>query len=175
MKQKETVRKIHRAFWELQTGHPGERITVRRLTEKARIVRSTFYTYYDNLTQLKIDIENEFNHRVRDLLEPYCANIQTFADPLMIHALLAHLADSYAQFQFLCKQNGGRDFLEKFSNTVKTIFCKRLDLLKLPYNEMRVSFAVYGMVALLGYLQSGKTVDDLTEESVKTLTGIFTN
>lgn len=146
---------------------------MRKLTEKAGIVRSTFYTYYDNLTQLEIDIQNEFNHRLRDQIEPYLVNIQVFADPLMLQALLTHLADGYGQFQFLCRNYSNHSFLVKFSHTLKEIFSKRLDYLKIPYNEIRMDFVIYGLVSILDYLNHGKTVADLTEEYVNILNGIF--
>lgn len=61
-----TRRKIERAFWELYLGKNFQRVTVREITERAQIHRSTFYTYYETVGDIFDSIKN---HQLRLLEE----------------------------------------------------------------------------------------------------------
>ena len=58
MKQNESKQKIFQAYLTLAK-EPDTPINVRKITQLAGIARSTFYSHYDNIDQLVVDLEND--------------------------------------------------------------------------------------------------------------------
>lgn len=66
-----TKEEIHRAFRLLLKTMPYEKITVKLLTEKARINRKTFYLHYDMLDELLDEISCEIISMGMDAIRSY--------------------------------------------------------------------------------------------------------
>ncbi len=62
---------IREAFTTLLKEKPIERITVKELCEKAGINRGTFYGHYNDMYELRSDIENELVDDFERALEPF--------------------------------------------------------------------------------------------------------
>ena len=55
----DTKQAIHTAFFALYSRHSFEQMTVKELCIQTPVARTTFYSYYNNLADLKDEIEEE--------------------------------------------------------------------------------------------------------------------
>lgn len=109
-----TRSKIERAFWELYLEKNFRRVTVREITERAKIHRSTFYTYYDTVGDIFDSIkehqlallreviairdtrENEFQSLLEALQQLYEQN-RMFLKPLLVDYHSSSFSRAYRQ------------------------------------------------------------------------------
>ncbi len=82
-----TLREIRKAFFDLATEKPMERITVKELCERALINKATFYAHYDNIDSLIEQIEDEFVKKLTGEIE--YADL-FFSDPEQFISRLLH-------------------------------------------------------------------------------------
>lgn len=73
---KKTERAIRRAFYELVQTKPIEKITVKELSERAEINKTTFYSHYESIYDLLKTLEQE----VLDLVIEHLDSIQILFD-----------------------------------------------------------------------------------------------
>lgn len=59
LRKERTKRSIINAFLELRAKKPLERISVKELSELAMINKATFYTHYEDIYDLAVQLENE--------------------------------------------------------------------------------------------------------------------
>lgn len=109
-----TRSKIERAFWELYTEKNFRRVTVREITERSGVHRSTFYTYYDSVGDVFDAIkehqlalvreviaiqdtdQNEFQTLLETLRQLYEEN-RLFLKPLLVDYHSSSFSRAYRQ------------------------------------------------------------------------------
>lgn len=70
-----THQQLRAALLELLRTKPLEAITVRELTDQAKLNRSTFYLHYTNVTQIVSDVEDELFEHYQTYLADYTRNL----------------------------------------------------------------------------------------------------
>lgn len=69
MQRSKKIIQIHDAFFSLCDTLPVEQITIQKICETAGIARNTFYSYYDNMDDLRCDLENAVTAPLLELLD----------------------------------------------------------------------------------------------------------
>lgn len=90
LRVKKTKRSIRIAYHELLQTKKKEKISVRELVEKAEINRSTFYYYYETITDLHLNLQADFVH--------------TIISSLPIDTFQHDLSDSLKETYNICKK-----------------------------------------------------------------------
>lgn len=118
----ETKERIRNAFFDLYATKKIERISIKEITDRARLNRGTFYVYYKDIYDLLEKTEDEMIEeivlKIRDILTMILrdGNIDSFLPPLEFY-------QRYSKFlRVLLGANGDPNFIYK----IKTIMKKTL-------------------------------------------------
>ena len=69
MQRRKKIIEIQNAFFALSETAPVEQITIQKICETAGIARNTFYSYYDNMDDLRCDLEHMITVPLLELLD----------------------------------------------------------------------------------------------------------
>lgn len=124
----ETKEKIRDAFFELYGSKKIEKISIRDITDKAQLNRSTFYMYYRDIYDLLEKMENEVRDELEDKIKDIFIsileeeNVQPFLPPKDFY-------NRYYKFlRVLLSPNGDSQFIHTMKKVVKS--CLEEQLLK---------------------------------------------
>lgn len=150
----ETKEKIRDAFFELYGSKKIEKISIKDITEKAQLNRSTFYMYYRDIYDLLEKTEDE----MRDELAGYILgivirilreeNVQPFLPPKDFY-------DRYYKFlRVLLSPNGDPQFIHTMKKAVKS--CLEEQLLKEqipahPHIDYVMEYIASAQIGLVSY------------------------
>lgn len=122
-----TKKAIRQAFIELLSEKKSiERITIIELTDKANIVRSTFYSHYDDIYAVAKEIQKEIADALSDTLNKYVQNnVDDLSVPITImidffkereHEYRMLLTSGYNENQFVeqLKDTFAKELADKF-------------------------------------------------------------
>jgi len=104
---------IKNSFLLLYRQYGCEQITVKKICENAHIARSTFYFYYQNIADVKDEIENEAVKGVR----ASCENIYSGDFENQFLRAMEYIKTSEAFYSFLVKRPDAV-FIEKFKDEI---------------------------------------------------------
>ena len=141
MKQNESKQKIFQAYLTLAK-EPDTPINVRKITQLAGIARSTFYSHYDNIDQLVVDLENDFLYEMEEIFTQHPVRQLEATLSLLAGVLQAR----YDTLQVLLTSKEGNVFLHKLNHTLKTLFAHFLTTQKIAFSNIQLTFAVTGLL-----------------------------
>ena len=171
MKQNEIKQKIFQAYLTLAK-EPDAPINVRKITELAGIARSTFYSHYDNIDQLIIDLENDFLYDIEEIFTQH--PVRQLESTLSL--LARGLQSRYDTLQVLLTSKEGNIFLLKLNHTLKTLLAQFLTAQKIPFSNIQLTFAVTGLLSITDFLEDSSNPPRLqhtVEEYTQILQHIF--
>lgn len=162
-----TKSSIKSAYITLLEKMPLEKISIRELCDTARINKTTFYKYYDNLQALSDALEKE---AVADILTPYCSEHDFLDNPeefLKNFPLTDDMTDDiYCLF---------RNRPNAFFDTIKEYLIGRYVRNNMTA-EQKISlyFAICGIPASFIYLEDNSNISlQEARETIGSLTGLI--
>lgn len=134
---------IKKAFFQLRTEKPVEKITVTELTKMANINKATFYLHYSDIYALADEIEDGLIDEVLTDLNikgNFFDNPKQYANEIFM-ALVAHRADIDTIF------SGGRfaTASDKIEKRISAAVFDKSPQYRTVKNELIVSFAIQGI------------------------------
>lgn len=150
-KRNKTKKKIDDAFIELYREKDISHITVREICSLSQINRSTFYTFYDDVYDLRKSVEDGCINDVKGMFsESFGDSDKDFDVSEMISALLKYCAEQ-DDLPVLMVRRSSEDLIERMTDTVKDILVSKLG--DLGEEDMRtISFCmkyhIAGMAAM---------------------------
>lgn len=144
---------IEEAFLELIKEKPYMKISVREITERADVNRSTFYSHYQDIYDLLEQIEQNLMDGIKSALHQICReNYVPGKHPYHI-MVFQELMSHEKVFRILFSKNGDIDFLYKLARTMEGAMYEGWSSYygsRTPENlEMYVSYVVFGMIGIL--------------------------
>ena len=135
-----TYKLIKEAFLELMEIQGFDKITVKDLTNKAMISRTTFYLHYKDKFDLLEQIENEILDGFKSILDEVCINeiitkdfsIEKYSTLLI--RIYEYIKENQQFFKLIMGKNGDPSFYYKLNETMKLTVDKNIliDRLKIP-------------------------------------------
>lgn len=144
---------IEEAFLELMKEKPYMKISVREITERADVNRSTFYSHYQDIYDLMEQIEGNVLDKIKAALqqitrEDYVPGKHPF-HIMVFQELMSH----EKVFRILFSKNGDIDFIYRLADTMGDTMYEGWGSYygsKIPEHlEMYVSYVVFGMIGIL--------------------------
>lgn len=163
-KREQTINLIRESFIENYREKDINKISVKAICEKAGINRSTFYTYYTDVYELRDDVENEVFESVKIAFKDVIGQIENFGDideitrDLIVKVLHAH---GGVPIVLLARNMDG--FIDKMMAILKSGFLFDSSLLSdeaYVHIEIALRYHFAGVVAVM------KEVDLSAEEYV---------
>lgn len=87
-----TKRRLSEALLELLTQKPAREITVRELTELAKVSRGTFYFHYSDIYDLLCQLENDQLEALESVTSGVISNLDSDEPPQALKAMFEYLA-----------------------------------------------------------------------------------
>jgi AcrR family transcriptional regulator len=135
-----TYKLIKEAFLELMEIQGFDKITVKDLTNKAMISRTTFYLHYKDKFDLLEQIENEILDGFKSILDEVCIDeiitkdfsIEKYSTLLI--RIYEYIKENQQFFKLIMGKNGDPSFYYKLNETMKLTVDKNIliDRLKIP-------------------------------------------
>jgi|HigsolmetaAR202D_1030399.scaffolds.fasta_scaffold30876_2 AcrR family transcriptional regulator len=156
---KRTRKLIQEAFIELTVEKGFAALTVRDITKRAMINRSTFYRHYldkyDLLDKFIAEVfEQTAGHGTDQLAEE-----ESLPGPVL---LMRHIRDHKEFYKVMFGDRGDPKFIERFrQNTERRIrgWAQNIDMPGAPPFELRVKYAAHaGIGAILWWLEQGQEI-----------------
>ena len=109
-----TKNAIFEAFKQLVQEKDMSDITISELTQKANITRSTFYMYYDTVSDVRTDIENTIIARI-DRIMSETDILNSIKNP---YPLLSMLADEILNNRYILSSSTSGQLLDKINDRI---------------------------------------------------------
>lgn len=122
-----TEESITEAFWKLYAEKSISQITIKELTSKAAIHRSSFYAHYDDIYDLFSKLENELLEGMSEYLA-YAISSDNSDPPL--DAVLKYYTENIEKICILYGPNGDMNFHEKVMNRLIPVLMEHLQIKK---------------------------------------------
>ncbi|MCM1306178.1 MAG: hypothetical protein NC037_02015 [Bacteroides sp.] len=137
IRTKNTIRK---AFNELVQTKEMTEISVSELAQAANITRSTFYMYYDSVSAVRDQIENEIFAYIDKVMSEQDW-VQCMINPYPLLNAIGREITKYDEYNryILCSNNSGR-LLDKVNGRVVTVFIKYAGDSKLDIDASRAKY-----------------------------------
>ena len=147
-KKAKTKQLIMDSFWDIYCEKRIEEITVKEVTIRAGLNRSTFYEYfidiYDVLEQIELSLIPDI-----DSLPPFKIESQSLGMPLDMFMKMYESQGKY--FSVLFGENGDPSFIRKIKDSVKSTIFKTIDS---KTDDLEFDFVVeYTLSAMIGIMQ----------------------
>lgn len=135
-----TQEALKASFIKLYTKKPYEKITIKELCLAAPAARTTFYEYYQNLAELKADIEDSLIGGILKLTDNNCLSAMEPVDLTgYFSKVLCYIKENWdVNYAFLVKQPN-YEYMEKWKAAIKYHF-------KCRFPE-KVNISNYNMIA----------------------------
>jgi AcrR family transcriptional regulator len=154
-----TRRLIQEAFTALTVEKGFAAVTVRDITERAMINRSTFYRHYLD----KYDLLDQFMTNVYELTsgveEPEAEGMEALPGPVK---LLRHIQQHADFYRVMLGSKGDLAFTERFRQNTERRFrswAQDVDMSDAPPIELRIKYASYaGIGAIAWWLEHGQHI-----------------
>lgn len=150
------------AFWELYRGKSIEKITIREITDKAGVYRSTFYEYFQDsyaiLETIESDILKSYDSLIRNV-----PNIQTISEAKAL--IIAFYSQNAERIAVLTGPGGDSQFIVQIKSKVKGVLQNLLpNHLNFLETDLFIEAAASTVISILNYWYEHKT--ELTMEEV---------
>ena len=177
MQKNNTTAKIQEAFYTLAREMPAEQITINRLMTEAGVSRSTFYSYYENMQDLIVDLENQIVAPIIEIFDRYWQLPLT--NPRCSEEILRYTKSNSDKIYTLRHIKSG-NLVVKFSRAIKSHLQKRLRYYQIPYDDFQIHFSMSIMINLMipspvfpGDIPNQFTTEELAEHVTKYTARIF--
>lgn len=165
-----TTRIIRECFFELLKDTPLNKITVKRLCEKAEINRSTFYRYYNDAFDLMRHIEDD----LMASFEEYAKEIRNDSIEEAIEIMVNSVKSNKELYLILTSENADKSFINKMVlssfEVFKEGFAKRYPKTKPIYHEWLYYFISHGCISVITHW-----IDNGMKENSKEITAFISS
>lgn len=122
----ETKNAIHKAFLQQYISNPYEKMTVKDLCITTPVARTTFYSYYDNINDVKNEIEDNLIQGLLSVTQNVShGNLPEMDFLEFLDATQMYVENHWEIFEaFIVKQPNYR-FINKWKSAIKNNFRKR--------------------------------------------------
>jgi len=150
----ETKERIKDAFFELYAAKKIERISIKEITEKARLNRGTFYVYYKDIYDLLEKTEDEMIEELADKIKSVAVKILRDED---IFSFLPPLSfyEKYGEYlRVLLGNNGDPNFIFKIKTIIKKTIVelfRQENIPMIPNQEYVMEFMASAQIGLISY------------------------
>jgi AcrR family transcriptional regulator len=135
-----TQKKIKKAFFELMDTIGLEEITVKNLTKKAAINRTTFYLHYNDKYDLLDQIENDILEGLKSIVtsipyDVFITKVIAGESPFsLVLRYLEYIHDNRQFFSLIMGKKGNPGFIHKLYETIKVVMVQNnvINRLKIP-------------------------------------------
>lgn len=111
---------IHRAYIRLWKKTPVSQIRVNKICQETPIARSTFYAYYDNIEQLRNEVEDSLiAGLVATNRSLFVQQVQKIEDLNLVQSTLAYIDTEHQAFQAFLIDQVNVDFIHKWNQATK--------------------------------------------------------
>lgn len=119
----ETKEAIHEAFLKLYRREPYEKMSVKELCATTPVARTTFYSYYDNLGDLKTEIEDELVDGIRQIARDMATSGMRSIDfTAFVQRTLDYIRDNWDYNYALLVKQPSLSYMEKWKDGIKFHF-----------------------------------------------------
>ena len=115
----ETKEKIKEAFFDLYTQKKIEHISIKEITDRAKLNRGTFYVYYKDIYDLLEKVEDEIIVEITDKIKIIVATLLKEPDTFLILPPLEFYQKYHICLKILLGVNGDPNFIHKVKQLVK--------------------------------------------------------
>lgn len=152
---KMTKRMMKEALIDLMDQKPLEKITVTEICKSADVNRSTFYAYYEDISALMLEIENE----VLEHVTIYADNFNDYSDKRMLEVFeefFNYVKDNAKVFRVLVIRHDNSNFNRRMLDTVMEKYKMSLEHNgELPAKYTYI-YSVSGVIGIMGeWIDSG--------------------
>lgn len=150
----ETKEKIKDAFFELYATKKIERISIKEITEKAKLNRGTFYVYYQDIYDLLEKAENELIEELIEKVKPLATRILRDEDLFSFLPPLAFYQKNGKFLRVLLGNNGDPHFIFKIKSIMKKTIIELFlqeHIPMIPNQEYIMEFMASAQIGLISY------------------------
>ncbi len=115
----ETKRKIKDAFMQLYNEKPITKITIREISNLAKINRGTFYAYYMDIYDLLEQIENEFYSEMIHKIRYIMVQLLKEYEEISVITMIEFLSENKETLRVLLGKDNETNFIKKVKSEVK--------------------------------------------------------
>jgi len=163
-----TKRRLRDALVELLLQKPVREITVRELTDRAKISRGTFYFHYTDINELMQQIEQEHISQIEQLMVAMLPRIRQDAPPPALEALFEYLDANNDVCKALFGPNGDPAFTQRLKDLLlERCLCTMIPTGGTARQRYLMEFALNGC---MGMLLAWQLDDDRPRSQVMTVT-----
>jgi len=120
-----TKKLLTEAFINLLSEKKLNEITIKELCEKADINRGTFYLHYQDIYDLKQQIETDLHEELVDLIRPF-SNVNTLDSYQLFYSLFIYTKKNETLFRAFLGPNGDISFLSNLKTLFKDYYLSAL-------------------------------------------------
>lgn len=155
---KMTKRMMKEALIDLMNEKSLEKITVTEICKCADVNRSTFYAYYEDISALRLEIEDE----VLEHVTIYAENFNDYTDKKMLEVFeefFDYVRENEKVFRVLIIQHENRSFNRRMLDTIMEKYKMSLECSgELPAKYTYI-YSVSGVIGIMGeWIESGFTI-----------------
>jgi len=162
---------IHDAFKKLIQEKEMSDITISELTKAANVTRSTFYIYYQTVSDVREDIENNIVEKLQEIMsETDLATV--FVNPYPFLSMLANQILEYDEKnKYILNEKNSGNLLEKLSNVMVERFVSYLahsgkgDPAKGKYIVMFFASGIFASFKMWYNHQSSMTLEEVCKRT----------
>ncbi len=115
----ETKKKIKDAFMQLYNEKPITKITIREISNLAKINRGTFYAYYMDIYDLLEQIENEFYSEMIHKIRYIMVQLLKEYEEISVITMIEFLSENKETLRVLLGKDNETNFIKKVKSEVK--------------------------------------------------------
>lgn len=172
----ETKEKIKDAFFDIYKDKKIERISIKEITDKAKINRSTFYVYYKDIYDLLDKIEYDIIEELTEKIKNAMGMIIRDDNHLKVLPPLEFFKRHSNYLKILLGINGDPNFVHKIKTIAKKNIRELLEEMQLPFNDKLDYVMEYVASAQIGLMTYWVERDmELSIEEIGDLIRMITN
>lgn len=149
-KKSKTKQKIIDCFWELYRQKSIDKITVSELASLAKINRSTFYVYFNDIYDVLEQIEEDY---LPDGIK-FIEKCHGFQDKDQMYQIFLDMFDKvYPNFTYLVSEQGDPNFVTKLKNSIRPVFKSTIPekYQNNKYFDLTVEYVLSSMISVITY------------------------
>ncbi len=119
----QTKANILRAFWELYQQKDISHITIRELSDAAGVHRTTFYTYFEDIYDVRRQAEQE-------LIHAFLEHLQEMQEHFDVSCIVDFYAKHLDQVHLLTSEHGDPHFLQSLKEILRSYWMEQFAIRK---------------------------------------------
>lgn len=151
-----------------------EKITVKGLCAETPIARTTFYSYYENIDEVKENVEDKLISGILELAETLsCGNLPDMDFSLFFDEIMKYIMKNWDRcYAFLIIQPNYR-FMEKWKGAIKYHFKKRYpEKVQVPNYELVAEVIASAVLGAYVYWMKNSEKVDINRLNMITVTSL---